>query len=215
MSVNQPIAIEATALATHLAAAHAAWPSLQFGDADYTAWLREALVAFDDPAAQFAKIDAGVAALCWSAGRCDPEAHRLFELHFVPHIAPALARFGTDRDFAAEIAQRIRMKFLVAAPGELAPIAGYGLRGNLVSLIRVAAVREAINAKRYEKSVEPVEAAEELAGDHDPALRVLKVRYAADFERAFTAAVAELSTRDRQLLRLSISMNASIDDIAK
>ena len=215
MSPTPSFRLDATEIAAHLTAAHAAWPSLQFSDGDYAAWLSSALQSFEDPADQFGQLDPGVAVLCWSAGRGDGEAHRLFELHFIPHVAPALSRFGTDRDFAAEIAQRVRVKFLVAQPGELAPIAGYGLRGNLISLIRVAAVREAINAKRYEKEIEPVEAADELAGDYDPALRALKARYAADFERAFTAAVAELSTRDRQLLRLSLSMKASLDDIAK
>ena len=215
MTPESHVELDAAALATHLAAARATWPSLAFVDADYVAWLQGALTEFDDPLVHFAKVDPGIAVLCFTAAHGNAEAHRLFELHFIPHVTPALARFGSDRDFAAEIAQRVRLKFLVAEPGEPALIIHYGLRGNLIGLVRVAAVREALNVRRSDKPAAPIESIEQLTGDRDPALRALKVKYAVDFERAFTAAVAELSVRDRQLLRLSLSVKASIDDIAK
>ena len=44
---------------------------------------------------------------------------------------------------------------------------------------------------------------------------MLKERYAHEFQRAFTAAVAELAPRERHLLRLNLSAGASIDDIAR
>ena len=215
MTADVPVFLDAATLAKHLAAARSAWPSLEFSEHAYVAWLQATLAEFEDPLAQLAKADAGIALLCWTAAHGDAEAHRLFELHFMPHVAPALARFGSDRDFDSEIAQRVRLKFFISEPGELAPIVLYALRGNLIGLVRVAAVREAINARRSDKPAAPIESIEQLTGDRDPALRALKVKYAVDFERAFTAAVAELSARDRQLLRLSLSVKASIDDIAK
>ena len=39
--------------------------------------------------------------------------------------------------------------------------------------------------------------------------------YAGEFERAFVAAIGELPPRDRQILRMSLSLGASIDDIAR
>ena len=202
-------------IAAHIEAARIAWPSLRFEEDDYALWLCDALLAFDEPAKHLATLDAGSVALCWNAARGDPEAHRLFESHIIPHVAPALSRLYSNPDFIDEVAQRVRLKLLVAKPGELAPIANYGLRGSLAGLVRVAAVREAFNARRAERPIIPIQSIEQLVGEQDPALRALKVRYAVDFERAFAAAVAELSVRDRQLLRLNLSIKASIDDIAR
>ena len=200
--------------AAHLATARTAWPSLSWDDHDYRGWLRAQVAELGD-AVSFASINAGSAVLCWCAGKGDSEAHKLFDLHYMSHVAPALARFNVDRTFIDEIEQRLRVKLLIAKPGELAPIAKYGLRGSVAGLIRVAATREALNAREGDKPTAPIESLEEMAGETDPALRALKVRYAADFERAFSAAVRELPVRDRQLLRLSLSVNASIDDIAR
>ena len=204
-----------TALGEHLLAAREAWPSLRWHDDEYVRWLREQLQSAAEPVTQLAKADPRVAVLCWLAARGDGEAIRLFELHYMPHVAVALARFRADDSFVDEVAQRVRMKFLVSKPEQLAPIDKYALGGSLSQLVRVAAVREACTMRRLDKPMLSLDAIDELPGDQDPALRALKVRYAADFERSFRAAVAALSSRDRQMLRLSLSMKASIDDIAR
>ena len=67
--------------------------------------------------------------LCWTAGCGDAEALRLFEAHYISQVASALRRFGTDAGLVDEVAQRVRVKLFVAAPGELAPITRYALSG--------------------------------------------------------------------------------------
>lgn len=201
-------------LIAHLAAARAAWPTLAWTDDAYLAWLRAS--GGDELEAKLARLDAREVVLCWAAGHGDPEAHRLFDAHFIVLVAPALRRFAESSAFVDEVAQRVRVKLLLPKAGEAAaPIAASALGGSLAGLVRVAAVRAALNLRRGEKPAAPVEDLEAIAGERDPELRALKVKYAGEFERAFVAAVAELPVRDRQLLRLSLSVKASIDEIAR
>lgn len=201
-------------LLAHLAAARAAWPTLVWSDDAYVAWLRAR--GGDELEAKLAHQDPRDVVLCWAAGRGDPEAHRLFDAHFVVLVGPALRRFAQSAAFTDEVAQRVRVKLLVARPDHAeASIADMALGGSLVGLVRVAAVREAISLRRGDKPTVPVEDHEELAGETDPELHALKLKYAGEFERAFVAAVSELTPRDRQLLRLSMSARASIDDLAR
>ncbi len=194
----------------HVEAARAAWPELVWDDALYAAWLSKA-----DPAAPFTSYDPKEVVLCWAAGRGDPEAHRCFEIHYVSLVPTALSRFRESTAFVEEVAQRVRVKLLVVRGAELAPIAEYAFSGSLAGLVRVSAVREALSLRRGDKPEAPIEELDGLAGEHDPELSFLKTRYAAEFEQAFAAALAELPSRERQLLRMSISVKASIDDIAR
>lgn len=202
--------IPADELRVHQEAARAAWPELSWESPSYAAWLSTASLA-----APLASYDAKEVVLCWAAGRGDPEALRIFELHYISQVPTALSRFRENAAFVEEVAQRVRVKLLVVRGTDLAPIAGYAFGGSLAGLVRVAAVREALSLRRGDKPEAPVEELDDLAGDRDPELRMLKARYAAEFEQAFAAAVAELPGRDRQLLRMSISVKASIDDIAR
>lgn len=199
----------------HLGAARTAWPSLTWSPASYRAWFVELCGGEHELEARLPTIDAAESLLCWSAGRGDAEALRLFDAHYMHQVAPALRRFGADDGFVDEVAQRVRVKLLVAAPGQLAPIARYALGGGLGGLVRVAAIREALTLRRTARPAEPDDALDQLVGEADPELRALKDRYAREFQLAFTAAVADLEPRERHLLRLSLSAGASIDDIAR
>lgn len=149
-SVRSPFVVE------HLAKARAAWPTLEWAEDDYVAWLTESLGE---------ELDSGLAALvpgdvllCWAAARGDPAAHRLFHAHFMPHVSSAVRRFRESDAFTDEVIQRVLMKTLMPRHGEaLAPIAGLALRGNVHGLMRVAAVREAVSLRRGDKPAAPVE----------------------------------------------------------
>jgi len=199
--------------ADHLRRAREAWPTLTWSADEYRAWL--ARVCGGELGARLPSLEPGETVLCWCAARGDAEALRLFDVHYMQQVKPALRRFGSDAALADEVAQRVRVKLLVAAPGELAPIARYALGGGLGGLVRVAAIREALTLRRLEKPAEPADVLEDLAGETDPELRALKERYSQEFRRAFIAAIGELSPRDRHLLRLNLSAKATIDDIAR
>lgn len=203
------------AWARHVETARAAWPSLVWDGTAYRVWLVETCAGEQELARRLSTLDPAVTVLCWAASHGNVEAHRQFELHYMPQVAPALRRFAPDPAFIDEVAQRVRMKLLVAAAGQLAPIARYALAGDLGGLIRVAAIREALTLRRLDRRSEPSAVLHGLVGEEDPALHALKQRYAREFGVAFAASVAELSPRDRHLLRLNLSGKASIDDIAR
>jgi RNA polymerase sigma-70 factor (ECF subfamily) len=197
----------------HVQRACEAWPSLRFDVAHYRAWFVESCGGETELAARLASVDPGETLLCWCAGCGAPEALRLFDIHYMQQVAPALRRFG-DAELADEVAQRVRVKLLVAAPGQLAPIVRYAFGGGLGGLVRVAAIREALTMRRLAKPAAGEEL-EDLVGETDPELRALKARYGREFQAAFAAAVGLLSPRDRHLLRLNLSARASIDEIAR
>ncbi|MGE0549203.1 MAG: hypothetical protein AB7O24_30075 [Kofleriaceae bacterium] len=199
----------------HLAVARAAWPTLTFDVDAYRAWLTDACGGGTELPSRLPGIDAAESLLCWMTGRGDPEAQRLFDLHYMHQVGPALRRFTPDPSFIDEVAQRVRVKLLVAASGQLAPIARYALGGGLGGLVRTAAIREALTLRRSDKPSEPDDVLEEVVGEADPALQAIKHRYAREFRNAFEAAVAELTPKDRHLLRMNLSAKASIDDIAR
>jgi len=199
----------------HAEVARAAWPSLVWDTAAYRAWLVGILAGEQDLVSRLSTLDPAETVLCWTAGQGDAEAHRLFELHYMHQVAPAMRRFRADAAFVDEVAQRVRVKLLVAPAGQLAPIARYAIGGGLAGLVRVAAIREALTLRRTARTSEPSAVLHALVGEEDPELRALKNRYAREFQVAFTAAVAELSPRDRHLLRLNLSAKVSIDEIAR
>lgn len=197
----------------HLAEARAAWPSLAYDEAAYAAWLRS---HDEETLARLPTLQPRDVVLAWAAASGLREAHQLLETHYLGTIAGALKRFSADQAFVDEVTQRVRVKLLVAREGEaLAPLAEYALGGSLSGLIRVSAIREAMNQRRGTRRDAPPERLDAVAGIHDPELAQLKARYAQAFERAFTAAVAELTGKERYILRLNMSAKASIDDIAR
>lgn len=205
----------APAWTKHVERARAAWPSLAWEVGPYHAWLVEVCGGEDACAARLDTLDAAETVLAWTAAAGDAEALRLFDLHYISQVAPAVRRFGDTGGLADEVAQRVRIKLLVAPPGERAAILRYALGGGLAGLVRVAAIREALSLQRAGKPADPAEQLEQLVGEADPELRVLKARYATELQRAFSAAIAELTARERHLLRLHLSAHASIDDLAR
>jgi RNA polymerase sigma-70 factor (ECF subfamily) len=111
--------------------------------------------------------------------------------------------------------QRLSQSLLVAqggAPG----IARYTGRGPLDAFLRVAATRTLVALRDRERATEPVDAdALDAPLDQlrDPELEVLKRRHRADVNRAFRAAIAALSSRERAVLRLHLESGLSIDRI--
>lgn len=204
-----------TPLDAHVAAAQASAVTLDA--VAYRAWLTAELAADPTLAARLARLDAGETALCWAAAAGDAEAVRRVDALLVPQVTQAMRRFRADAALIDEIAQQVRIRLLVpGSAGQPAPIGRYALAGNLVGLIRVAAVRAALNLRDLGRKLESADdALDGVVGEADPGLADLKRRYAREFERAFAAATAQLTARERNLLRLHLSARASIDDIAR
>ena len=123
-------------------------------------------------------------------------------------------RVGDGDQFVGDVRQALRTRLLVAAPGGAPRIADYAGRGPLGAWVRVAAVRVAIDLRRSQGQ-EPLPA----SGEHDaspaddPELALLKARHSAAYADALRAAMASLSAKERNLMRMHFVDGLSIDRI--
>ena len=106
----------------------------------------------------------------------------VFEAEIVGGIAPAIARIDRAAAFADEIAQELRIKLLVAEPGQSPRVARYAARGPLRSWVQVAAIRAACDRKRRpDAAAFPADGGVDLSGIG--ALAVSRAEVASNFER--------------------------------
>lgn len=143
----------------------------------------------------------------------DPAALAAFEAKILPGIAASLRRLALPADVAAEVHQRVRAHLLVGEPPRIAEYQG---RGPLLAWVRIVAVRLGLQWKRTTRSDE--RRTEALAHEPsppvlDPALELLRARHGALFRSAFTAALAELTVEQRNLLQLHLLEDLSLAEI--
>jgi len=155
--------------------------------------------------------------LAWARELASGERDALvrYEAELVPVIEAKLRRRGYTDDQIADVQQTLRARLLVGQ-GEGPSIAAYEGRGKLLSWVLVAALREAVRLRgklAREPAVED-EALFALAdrGDRQAAAPE-KERYREAFRAAFRAALADLEPRERNLLRLHVIDEISIDEI--
>jgi RNA polymerase sigma-70 factor, ECF subfamily len=114
-------------------------------------------------------------------------------------------------DLVDELEQQLRAMFLVA-PAKLATYAG---RGPLASWVASIAARVARKRLANEQRRAPDdESLGDLAADDDPELAYLKTAYRDAFAAAVTDALAELTVRERNLLRQHHLDGLTLDELA-
>lgn len=197
-------------------AGRTAWPAVDVAADRFAAHVARHLRGDADPdqaAADLIGADLYLACAC-AAG--DPAALRLFEDQVLPQADAALRRIDPSPAFADEVRQLLRQKLFVG-DGESAPkVADYAGRGPLVTWVRVAAVRTALNLLGSGKRERPMTASQVAAlapPVDDPSLRYLKAQFADEFEAALARACAALTDRDRTILRLRFADELNIDQI--
>lgn len=192
-----------------------AWPALGIAPDDFARHVAERVGGQDDPASAIAQLHDDLYLACGCARR-DPAALASFDREVLSSVDPALRRFDPSPSYADEIRHQTRVRLLVAEPGRPCRIAGYQGRGSLRSWVQVAAVRLAIEACRsarpdeHESESALLDAADLGA---DPELACVKHLYRDEFAAAFREAMAALTSRERNVLRLSHLDGLSIDEI--
>jgi RNA polymerase sigma-70 factor (ECF subfamily) len=130
----------------------------------------------------------------------DPDALRALDRDYVQRTDGALAALGigpADRD---EVRQRLWVRLVLDQPPRLAQYTG---RGGLFGFVRAVAVRLALDLRRSARGAR----ADDLAllgvadGGDGPEAALVKRASRAEFRRAFEAALATLTARQRTLLR--------------
>lgn len=151
-------------------------------------------------------------ALALACARGEQVALRALEARYFDGMRAALASMKLAPALADEVIQEVRHKLLVGDPPK---IAGYAGRGSLRGLLKVTATRTAISLLRKAGREAPGDdAILDAAGERDPELAYLKERYRGVFREAFEDAVASLSPRERNLLRLHFLRKVTLDALA-
>ena len=201
-----------------VAAGRAAWPELGPAPAWVDAYLAAQLVGGRAPASAHA---AEVALVC-ALAHGDPVALRIFEATYVPTMREAVRRLRLAPDLEADVVQAMRVDLLVGDGTRAPRIDTYLGHGPLVAWLRVSAIRRALTLRR---STNREESLEELvlagwpgpspdAAASDAGGRLLRQTYTAHLKTALTTALAELSVRERNLLRHSIIDELTVDELA-
>jgi RNA polymerase sigma-70 factor (ECF subfamily) len=130
-------------------------------------------------------------------------------------VDPALRRLGLSVPECDEVKQLTRVKLLVAkTDGELPRIALYSGRGALKGWLRAVAIRIALNEYRKTGNQTQLFETDWACWDDEHTVRELRVKYGHVFKRAFQDAIAELSPRDRTLLRQRLLDALPVADLA-
>lgn len=185
-------------------------PELRCGE---RAFLRVVLarLARDPEVQDFSEI-----ALVGACAEGDAQAVAAFEREYMTAASASLKRLRVSAAESDEVLQRVRLKLLVPErTGELPAIAAYAGSGKLKSFVRVVATREAVSLLRAKRPDAESELDSLAATFDDPALKELAQRSREAMKRGFEAAIAQLSSRDRNVLRLHFLDGVELNAIAR
>ncbi|MCE9580491.1 MAG: sigma-70 family RNA polymerase sigma factor [Deltaproteobacteria bacterium] len=208
----------ATAIDETIARAHPGLPAPDATLAEYLAERLREVAAEGDAATAVERLELADLYLAWACGRGDDAAIRAFERLYFGAARVALARMQLDASGIDEVLQMVREKLFVTADGAPAKVLALAGRGNLGTLVRVTAVRLALNLQRDARlapddtSDDDVVAA--LSSETDPQRQVIAQHERAALKQAIEAAVRGLEPRQRNLVRMHLLHRLSIDEIS-
>jgi RNA polymerase sigma-70 factor, ECF subfamily len=153
--------------------------------------------------------------LCCACAEAVPEALRAFESEGMTIAKVAIARIDRDADFVQETLQEVWDKLLLGAHARVRQYSG---RGPLKAWVRVTATRVALDRYRARGrlAARQVELTERFAAaELSPEAFLTKARFGNAFQKALRDAVAALSTQERNVLRMHVAGQCSIDEIGR
>ncbi len=154
--------------------------------------------------------------LAFAARLGHPGAMTRFESSVTSTLGAVIGRVDRSEAFIDEIKQRLRTKLFVSDGTSPPKIAHYTGQGDVLTWVRVVAVREALDSVRAERrraldSDEALMAIE--ASATGPDMLAFTQQYKAQFSEAFRDALAELKPEQRNVLRLHYIHGLSIDKL--
>jgi RNA polymerase sigma-70 factor (ECF subfamily) len=152
--------------------------------------------------------------LACAAGAGDHAAVRVIEERFIARLPARIRRLGAASENISDVLQTVRERLF---SGNLPRILAYNGAGPLEQWIKVVAIRTAIDLHRTDKAIPRAEGAwlETVAPrESDASALMMKVEYKREIECALRELVAQLSARDRAVLRLHVVEGVSIEKIA-
>jgi RNA polymerase sigma-70 factor, ECF subfamily len=184
----------------------AAWPNISL-ERDVFEAQRAQHQPSDEHAADFYLACACVAGV--------PSALAAFDRDFLSAVPQYVAAIDSSPTVAAELQQLLREHLLVAEPGKQPRISNYSGQGPLGGWVRVVAIRRlhSIRRRKHPEVADAAVASKLIANDPDPVLAIAKAKHGEQLAAAVKAAIAALSPRERNLLKLHVLDGLTIDDL--
>lgn len=150
--------------------------------------------------------------LACAAGDGDRAALEILEERYLRPAAHSLKRLEVSDAFIEDVMQELRARlFLPPQPR----ILRYGGRGPLLAWLRVVAHRMAIDSLRTARDDTPTREADLVDQvDLGPEVHLLRTDYRESFRHAMSAALADLSAKDRNLLRRHLVEGMTLQEMA-
>jgi RNA polymerase sigma-70 factor (ECF subfamily) len=211
------------ALAALLAAGRKAWPGVCLAAEELLPFIAARVSGAEDAGTlveQLARLRAADLYLACACARGDERATAHFRQRYYPEIARVLRRLAPDASLVEDVQQTVYLMTFVGEEHRGPRIDQYSGRGPLGRWLQVVATRTAQNLLRGEARTRPLppSAVVELdSGDgaEDQELLQIKRLYRDDFNQAFAAALEQLSSRERNILRYRLQEGLGVGQIAE
>jgi RNA polymerase sigma-70 factor, ECF subfamily len=204
-------------LADQYATGAAAWPTVTLTQEQFIEHLARRINSRSAEPADRVLVTMPAADLYLVAACSDNDAAALtaFRDAFIPTLLQALGKLALAPATIDETVQRVLVMLFVGDGGP-PQILGYGGKGTLRSWLRSIAIRTGRRLAGVELDSSPGDddLAELPAAVGDPELELLRARYSDQVRIAFAAAFAELSERERNVLRQYHIDGLTIDQLA-
>jgi RNA polymerase sigma-70 factor (ECF subfamily) len=190
-----------------LAEGRAAWPLVRLSEEALRAQLDRARVAPEDVRQRAADLF-----LAAAAAHGDREAIKAIDDGFIAQVGRYLGRVRLSAEQEVEIKQRLRVRLFVGPPPRIGDYRGSGPLG---AWVRMCALRLALDLREAESTAagetdrEGLEALAAVVAEPESALA--REQHGARLKAALEEALADLSARDKALLRLSFLEGMGID----
>jgi RNA polymerase sigma-70 factor, ECF subfamily len=189
----------------------AAWPEIDLPIETFASFLRARFEGTEGQPDPSHVSDLYLACACIGGDR---RAWRELDRLYLSQVPAHVARIDRSPAFGDEVRQRLSEKLLRGEDGQ-PKLASYTGRGPLAGWLRVAAVREALNAKRGVETSELNENVVIAAKEDDPEIQLLKRKYAREFTEAFRHVLASLDPDQRSVLRLHYLDGLTLEEVGK
>lgn len=196
--------------------ARAAWPELELAPARFVARLAELA---ESSIEQAERLYVAELWLALAASDGDRLAQAAFETKVMRPVLERARRRGSSDADIDDVAQRLRVQLLVAADGHAPALLGYAGRAPLERWLAVAVARTLEHARRDAARTAALDddavMQDALASSTDLEHGLLRAEARDALALALRRAIAELDGEDRALLRLHVTDQLGLDELAR
>jgi len=195
-----------------------AWPEVFLPSVTFVRHLAERMSPEGSVQQVLEKLHTADLYLACACAQQNPKALAAFDASYLRQTPRFIAHINSSPSFADEVTQCLREKTLVPSAEGSARIAEYAGLGTLLSWVRIAAVRMAIDLARKsrppqkERELSAVE--QILKANASPEMACISVQYRDLLNDAIRTALSSLTDEQRNLLRLYYLHGMSMEQIA-